>query len=709
LTGIYSSTITSGVTLSVTPATITASGFVTNSGSNAVYSDITAQTLVNFGKVIGPSTYLGVYLSLGGEVINAAGGTISGAYGVSIAGAGASITNSGIILGTSTLLGGGVSMSYGGNVSNSAGGTISGLTGVRGVTSLTNAGLIDSTSGYAVYVYGTAAGVTNAAAGIIDGYSGGLASSAVAFGSAGVVLNAGTIELTSTVGSSSAIFMYGSGYVSNASSGLIVSDNSQALNLEYGTNTVVNAGRIFAPASFGVDLNFGSGGTVINTSSGTIEGNTDGIYADATATIVNAGTIGGGNGTAVYLHGSIGNLVVVEPGAVFGGVVQGGTAAAGNEIEFAAGTGVFSAAFLDVGTIAFAPGATWTVAANTAELASGETITGFAAGDTLELAGFVATSDSFGSSGLVLGSTAGAVTLDLVGNFANYAFDVSAPAGTTNINLGVACFRAGTALLTKRGMIAVEALAVGDRVVVQGGGVRPVVWLGHRNVACRHHPRPEAVWPVRVAAGAFGPGLPLRDLFLSPDHAVFVAGALIPVKHLINRHNITQIKTDSIEYWHVELDRHDVMFAEGLPAESFWGSANRAQFENGGAAITLHPEFGHPEFAARAANLAFSGLAVARARRQAYRSPGAPVALVADSRIIRPARIRGRQHRFVVPPCQQLDVSCDVSIESMLLNGRRLASLAEAAPLKSSSVLDLLPTERQPARRSLPMKTATHP
>ncbi len=694
MSGTYSSTILTGVTLSATSATITSSGYVTNSGSNAVYSDMTAQTLVNFGKVVGPSTYLGVYLSLGGEVINAAGGTISGAYGVSIAGATASVTNTGVILGTSTLLGGGVSMSYGGDLTNNAGGTISGLVGVRGVTSLTNAGLIAGTSGYAVYVYGAPASIINTSSGVIDGYSGGLASSAVAFGSAGVVLNAGTIELTSTVGSSSAIFMYGSGYVSNASSGLILSDNSQALNLEYGTNTVVNSGRILAPESFGVDLNFGAGGTVINTAGGTIEGSTDGIYADAVSTIINAGTIGGGNGTAVYLHGSLGNLVVVEPGAVFAGVVQGGTAPAGNELEFTAGSGTFSAGVLDFGTIAFAPGAQWTVAANTTELASGETITGFSAGDTLELAGFVATSHSFGSSGLVLGSAAGSVTLDLVGNFTTDDFNVSAPNGTTN--LGVACFRAGTALLTSRGMVAVEALAVGDGMVVQGGGVRPVVWLGHRTVACHRHPRPDAVWPVRVAAGAFGPGLPHRDLFLSPDHAVFVAGALIPAKHLINQHTITQIKTAFIEYWHVELDRHDIVFAEGLPAESFWDSANRVQFENGGASITLHADF-----AARAAPLAFSGLAVARARRQAYRPPMAPFAVLADNRIIHPARIRGRQHRFVVPPCKKLDVSGAVPVECMMLNGRRLAGLAEAAPLTSSSVLDLVLVARQPARQRL--------
>src|SRR6185437_3549444 len=99
------------------------------------------------------------------------------------------------------------------------------------------------------------------------------------------------------------------------------------------------------------------------------------------------------------------------------------------------------------------------------------------------------------------------------------------------------------------------------------------------------------VWPIRVLAGAFGPGLPARDLLLSPDHAVFMEGALIPVRHLANGSTIRQIPVESLTYYHVELDTHDVLLAEGLPAKSFLDGGDRSAFSNGGGVIQAHPDF----------------------------------------------------------------------------------------------------------------------
>jgi hypothetical protein len=156
-----------------------------------------------------------------------------------------------------------------------------------------------------------------------------------------------------------------------------------------------------------------------------------------------------------------------------------------------------------------------------------------------------------------------------------------------------ACFLAGTRVATARGPVAVEDLAVGDRVALarRGGRSRPVVWLGHRRIDCRRHPRPMDVWPIRVAGGAFGAGRPRRDLLLSPDHAVFWRGVLIPVRHLVNGASIVQEQLDEVTYWHVELDRHDVILAEGLPCESYLDTGNRDAFENGGTVVRMHPDF----------------------------------------------------------------------------------------------------------------------
>jgi hypothetical protein len=97
-----------------------------------------------------------------------------------------------------------------------------------------------------------------------------------------------------------------------------------------------------------------------------------------------------------------------------------------------------------------------------------------------------------------------------------------------------------------------------------------------------------------VLTGAFGQGLPHRDLWLSPDHAVCVRvldEVLIPIKHLLNDATIAQVETAEVTYWHVELESHDILLAEGLPAESFLDTGVRAGFENGAEYMVLHPDF----------------------------------------------------------------------------------------------------------------------
>jgi hypothetical protein len=139
------------------------------------------------------------------------------------------------------------------------------------------------------------------------------------------------------------------------------------------------------------------------------------------------------------------------------------------------------------------------------------------------------------------------------------------------------CFAAGTRIRTTFGDMPVEGLAVGDLVVTASGDTRPIVWLGHKRVA---HPKRSQL-PVRVKAGAFGESLPQQDLLLSPGHAVCVdvmGEVFIPIDKLINGATIAPVETDDITYWHVELESHDVLLAEGLPAESYMDAGNRAFF-----------------------------------------------------------------------------------------------------------------------------------
>ncbi len=153
-----------------------------------------------------------------------------------------------------------------------------------------------------------------------------------------------------------------------------------------------------------------------------------------------------------------------------------------------------------------------------------------------------------------------------------------------------ACFAAGTRIATPGGEVAVETLQSGDMVTTASGEARAVAWVGRRGVDCARHPSPKSVWPVRVAAGAFAPGRPSRDLFLSPDHAVFAEGVLIPVRLLVNGSTVAQAERARVSYFHVELETHDLLLAEGLPVESFLDTGNRDAFANA-AATALHPAF----------------------------------------------------------------------------------------------------------------------
>lgn len=158
----------------------------------------------------------------------------------------------------------------------------------------------------------------------------------------------------------------------------------------------------------------------------------------------------------------------------------------------------------------------------------------------------------------------------------------------------VVCFAAGTLIRTVRGDVPVETLTPGDIVITASGSERPIIWIGRREFDCSTHPNQTAVWPIRVMAGAFSENRPSRDLFLSPQHSVLVNcidEVLIPIKYLVNGGTIAQIPRDRISYWHVELDTHDLLLAEGLAVESFLDTQGRiGVFDNGAEHAEAHPD-----------------------------------------------------------------------------------------------------------------------
>lgn len=178
------------------------------------------------------------------------------------------------------------------------------------------------------------------------------------------------------------------------------------------------------------------------------------------------------------------------------------------------------------------------------------------------------------------------------GDTAIGVYTVSAGSTTTNGYVAtIPCFVSGTLIATPHGKVPVEQLRVGMLVLTAAGLAVPIKWIGNRVTACRRHPDPATVWPVCVSSGAFDDHVPTRDLWLSPDHAVYMAGVLIPIKHLMNGATIAQVPCDEVTYWHVELPHHAIILAEDLPVESYLETGARAAFANGSGVVSLHPDF----------------------------------------------------------------------------------------------------------------------
>jgi hypothetical protein len=150
------------------------------------------------------------------------------------------------------------------------------------------------------------------------------------------------------------------------------------------------------------------------------------------------------------------------------------------------------------------------------------------------------------------------------------------------------CFAAGTRILTSLGEVAVEDLRGGDLVATlsgEGAPMKPVLWVGRRRVQLAGNPAAEQLYPVRVKAGALADGVPSRDLLLSPDHCLFLDGALVPARLLVNGSSIVvERMMAEIGYYHVELESHDVLLVEGAAAESWLDTGNRGWFENAAVA-----------------------------------------------------------------------------------------------------------------------------
>ena len=144
------------------------------------------------------------------------------------------------------------------------------------------------------------------------------------------------------------------------------------------------------------------------------------------------------------------------------------------------------------------------------------------------------------------------------------------------------CFLAGTMIRCPEGERAVETLAIGDLILTMNGRTVPVKWIGRQTVVALFG-LPEGRRPVCIAAGALGENLPNRDLRLTSDHALLIDDVLVHAGALVNGSTIRRIPNAELgrfTVFHIETENHEVILAEGTPAETFVDNVSRRRFDN---------------------------------------------------------------------------------------------------------------------------------
>lgn len=337
---------------------------------------------------------------------------------------------------------------------------------------------------------------------------------------------------------------------------------------------VANATTV-SGGSFGVNAGGTGIGTIVsNGGTETVGGTARGTIVTSRSTeVVDPGGVtsgtaisGGGqqliNSSGVASGAVVGGLQVI----MAGGVAVSATITSGGEQRILSG-GVASASVLNVGA---------TLRPIGLNFVSGGTA-------TLDQATDLLTVNDGGQT----------YTQQLSGNYAGDTFQLASAANgglLITVN-GTPCYCRGTLILTNRGEVAVEDLQIGDHLVTHAGVARPIRWIGRRSYAGRFAAGNADVLPVHIRAGALADGIPRRDLFVSPLHAMYLDGMLFPAAALVNGRSITQVKTvDQVDYFHLELDTHDVIFAEGAPSESFVDDGSRGMFHNAEEHRALHPD-----------------------------------------------------------------------------------------------------------------------
>ncbi len=376
----------------------------------------------------------------------------------------------------------------------------------------------------------------------------------------------------------------------------------------------IDAGAMLTSNGASVDVAVQDSGTLLAVSGVT------GLYSDVSG----PGTLAIGNGATLFVYGTIDSATTI----LFAG--------SSGRLVLNAGTSVVA------GTIA-----------------------GFVSGDEIDLIGASLSGATLNGTILSLtqdGSTLATVIFASPPVTANFQVLPDGVDGSLVRLQNAPCYVAGTRILTPDGERDIATLRPGDRVMTlsgRGPPARAIRWIGRRHIAIATHPDPDHVRPIRIAPGALGPGTPHRALLVSPEHALFLAGALIPAHLLLNGATITRDqRLREVTYLHIELDAHDVVLAEGATAESYLDTGNRGGFANGSVDHRVSADALAIWARDACAPLVLSGPPLAAVRDDLHRQAVAlgwrvscdpDPCLLADGVVYRPKNTQ-ELYRFSIPP-----------------------------------------------------------
>jgi Hint domain len=162
--------------------------------------------------------------------------------------------------------------------------------------------------------------------------------------------------------------------------------------------------------------------------------------------------------------------------------------------------------------------------------------------------------------------------------------------------VGCSCFLPGTRIKTPEGEIKIEELRIGDNVLTASGETKPIKFIGRREVSREPSQSWTGAGPVKISRFAIDGKVPHSDLYVSPGHAIYIDGILIPAVNLVNGVTIVadaKPEALSLTYFHIELDTHEAILAEGLAVESF-RHYNPHAFDNADEYVRLYGSFKEP-------------------------------------------------------------------------------------------------------------------